>query len=117
WDGWIAQGPDEDALSFPLEVGDGPKVVIPHRAYVLFHGSLTELGEWGVAERTPGYSRPDMPDPAFIWPADRAWCVTNDVDAHYAGIGASAAAIARILTDPDLDVVPTGRHEQIPHYR
>jgi len=42
---------------------------------------------------------------------------TIDADAHYAGIGASAAAIARILTVADLDVVPTGRHEEIPHYR
>jgi hypothetical protein len=46
-----------------------------------------------------------MPNPAFIWPADRAWCVTNDVDPHWAGIAATAAAIDDLLASPALDMV------------
>jgi hypothetical protein len=46
-----------------------------------------------------------MPDPAFIWPADRAWCVANAVDPHWAGIGADVSAIDELLADPRLDVV------------
>jgi hypothetical protein len=46
-----------------------------------------------------------MPDFAFIWPADHAWCVANDVDPHWAGIGADVSAVSELLADPRLDVV------------
>jgi len=57
-----------------------------------------------------------LPLPAFVWPADRAWCLTRDVDPHYAGIAASAAAIEELLAQPQLDVVLADPAEVPPHY-
>ncbi|HEX2893442.1 MAG TPA: hypothetical protein VHO29_05510 [Marmoricola sp.] len=43
--------------------------------------------------------------PAFVWPADQAWCPAFDVDPHWAGVGSSAAAVEALLVEPGLDVV------------
>jgi hypothetical protein len=102
--------------AFPPSVLNGPKVVIPHRAYYLFHGPLADFGDWGAAEMWPGQPRPGMPDPAYIWPDDHAWCVANDVDPHWAGIGADTAAIEHLLADPGLDVVPSDPDQEPPRY-
>lgn len=82
-----------------------PTVVVPHRAYWLFRGPLTEAGDWGAASPWPDCDAAQMPAPAFAWPADRAWCVANDVDPHWAGIGAGRRAIEALIADPQLDVV------------
>lgn len=74
----------------------GPMVEVPNRSYFLFRGNVSELGEWSSSED---------PSPAFIWPADQVWCVANDVDPHWAGIGASTEAIEQLMADPRLDVV------------
>jgi hypothetical protein len=105
WDGW--------GLTVEPE---GPKVVVPGRAYFLFRGSLSAFGDWDAADLSGGLPRTDLPDPAFIWPADHAWCVANDVDPHYAGIGATAAAIDQLVAHPGLDVVPADPHLEPPHY-
>ena len=114
--GTVRQGPGI-APAFPPWVLNGPKVVAPNRAYFLFHGTLSDFGDWGAAEMWPGQPRLDMPDPAFIWPADHAWCVANDVDPHWAGIGADLSAIGELLADPRLDVVPADPREEQPWYR
>ncbi|MCR8897678.1 hypothetical protein NWF34_12060 [Gordonia sp. GONU] len=49
----------------------------------------------------------------MTWPADRAWCV---VDPHFATIGASAAAIADILTDSSIDTVDDDPRVDPPRY-
>ena len=135
WDGWGAAiyggdgarildlrtgttrpGP-QIAPAFPHSVLHGPKVVVPNRAYFLFHGKISELGDWDAAENWPGQPRSDMPDPAFIWPADHAWCIANDVDPHWIGIGADTPAIDRLLAHPFLDVVPADPRQEQPRYR
>jgi hypothetical protein len=83
-----------------------PKVVVPHRAYWLFRGPLGDVGTWDTAQGWPGRRRLDAAGPAFVWPADHAWCVAQDVDPHWAGIGGTRGLIARLITDPRLDVVP-----------
>ena len=81
-----------------------PKVVVPNRAYFLFRGAPSDLS--------------DLPDPAaFIWPADRAWCIAHDVDPHWAGIGADTAAIDQLVSDARLDVVPAEPGAPQPFYR
>ncbi|MFI5497233.1 hypothetical protein [Actinoplanes sp. NPDC051859] len=82
--------------------GDGPKVVLPERAYWLFRGPATTP----VAE-----------EPAFVWPADRAWCFAFDVDPHWAGISGPIDLIDRLVADPRLDVVRADPDEPQPHYR
>lgn len=120
WDGWGTDIEGDEspqiAPAFPPSVLNGPKVVIPDRAYYLFRGSLLEFGDWGAADMRPGQPRLDMPDPAFIWPADHAWCIANDVDPHYAGIGASSTAIDHLLADPSLDVVSADPKIEPPEY-
>ena len=105
------------APAFPPSVLSGPKVVVPNRAYFLFRGALSEFGDWGAAELWPGQPRQDIPNPAFIWPADHAWCLADDVDPHWAGIGADARAIDDLLADPRLDVVRADPHANQPCYR
>lgn len=135
WDGWgsdieggdgarsldcqtgaVSRGP-LIAPAFPPSVLHGPKVVVPNRAYFLFRGSASDLGDWGAADAWPGQRRLHMPDPAFIWPADQAWCVANDVDPHWAGIGADVSAIDQLLADSRLDVVLADPSQDQPYYR
>jgi hypothetical protein len=90
----------------------GPLVTLPHRRYVLFSGRLSDYTEGG-AERFDDSG----PVPAFVWPADRRWCFTSDVDPHWAEIGAEEVAVERLLSTKGLDVVraiPNGSH---PAYR
>ncbi len=92
------------APASPSSESDLPKVVVPNRAYFLFRGAPSDLG--------------DLPDPAaFIWPADRSWCVAHDVDPHWAGIGADTAAIDELVSVPRLDVVRTDPGAPQPFYR
>jgi hypothetical protein len=84
----------EGYSTLPPEVAGGPLVELPYRRYALLRGPLDGIDAW--AEITP---------PAFVWPADRAWCFASDVDPHWAGIGAGRAAIEALLDDPGLDVV------------
>lgn len=61
--------------------------------------------------------RDDMPNPAFIWPADRAWFLANDVDPHWAGIGGSPRAINDLLDAAGLDIVLADPTTPQPAYR
>ena len=114
--GTVRRGP-RIAPAFPPSLLHGPKVVIPNRAYYLFRGPLSDFGDWGAAEEWPGQPRLHMPNPAFVWPADHAWCIANDVDPHWAGIGADLLAIDQLLADPRLDVVAADPHQDQPAYR
>lgn len=42
---------------------------------------------------------------AFTRTPDRAWCIAAEVDPTWAGVGATAPAIARLLETPGLDCV------------
>jgi hypothetical protein len=94
-----------------------PMVVVPNRAYYLFRGTVSELGDRGPADGWPGQPGTGIADPAFVWPADHAWCIANDVDPHWAGIGADTAAIDQLVADPRLDVVPADPRADQPRYR
>jgi hypothetical protein len=54
--------------------------------------------------------------PAFVWPADHAWCFASDVDPHWAGIGADRAVVDRLVADRNLDVVHADPEERQPTY-
>jgi hypothetical protein len=114
--GTVAPGPPM-APAFPPSVLLGPKVVVPHREYFLFRGPVSEVNDWGAAELWPGRPRPDLPNPAFAWPADRAWCVAKDVDPHWAGVGADADAIEALVDDPRFDAVRADPRADQPTYR
>lgn len=108
-----------DGLGGPPLASDAPAVVVgpadrvPCRSYRLFRGPLADLLD--TAQDWPGSYLVDGL-PAFVWPADRAWCVARDVDPHWAGIAGSGHLVSRLVTDPRLDVVPTDPTEQQPAY-
>jgi hypothetical protein len=103
--------------TFRPSVSRESMVVVPNRAYFLYRGSVTDLGASGSSPAWPGQLGAGRADPAFIWPADRTWCVANDVDPHWAGIGAAAPAIDQLIADPRLDVVRADPRGRQPHYR
>lgn len=97
-----------------LPVGPGPHVMVdlPHRRYLLLEGSLDALHSW---ETDLGLGGPLVP-PALVWPADHEWIFVSDVDAHWAGIGASQEAMTELLNSPLLDIVPADQQAQQPYY-
>jgi hypothetical protein len=113
WEGWpTTRGESVGSIL------SGPKVAVPGtspfaRAYFLFQGPLSENGEWGIPIEP---SAPYACEPAFIWPADHAWCVANDVDPHWAGIGGQRPLIDALLKDASLDVVDADPEATQPAY-
>jgi len=109
WDGW-----GEDA--FPEPVLRTPRLVIPNREYYLCQLPLADFVS-GVTENAwqKKMNRP-MPLPSFIWPSDHSWCITKDVDAHWAGVGGHEGLIEQLMTEPSLDVVPVETHQKLPFY-
>ena len=90
----------------------GPVLELPHRRYVLLTGVLGDLAGWGdlfdAAEIRSA--------PAFVWPADHAWCFASDVDPHWAGIGADREVVDRLVADSNLDVVLADPEQRQPTY-
>lgn len=104
WDGWG---------EWPPSMPDGPNVVLPARAYFLFRGGLSEFAD---ATMPAPFGAGSVPVPAFIWPADHAWCLADDVDPHFAGIGADASTISALAAHPGLDVVPADPDAEQPYF-
>lgn len=65
WDGW-----GQDVIGDDL-----PMVKIPNRDYWLFRGALSDLGDWGSDVKMESYET--VQNPAFMWPADRAWWIAS----------------------------------------
>lgn len=105
WDGY-------SDVTFPPQVTEASLVVLPHRRYALFRGPLAGIDAFAGELGSGGPIAP----PAFVWPADRRWCFASDVDPHWAGIGATAAAVDALVSDASLDVVPARPGESQPSY-
>ncbi|GFZ94123.1 hypothetical protein [Nesterenkonia alkaliphila] len=105
WDGW-----GDDAWT-RKHAESLTKVSLPtgEREYHLGRAPLTEL----ITELSPEHVKEATPLPGFVWPADRSWCLTSDVDPHWAGIAASDRALQALVETPDLDVVWT--HPEAEH--
>lgn len=109
WEGWGEH-------AFPAEVWAAPRLSLPHRDYIVLRGTAADLvGGSGSWPDPPHRSVPGRQ--AFVWPADHAWCVTADVDPHFACIGAGRDAIAELVTSTDLDIVPIEPGSVVPYYR
>ncbi|MET4046302.1 MULTISPECIES: hypothetical protein [unclassified Rhodococcus (in: high G+C Gram-positive bacteria)] len=93
WDGWDS-----------ITIGPPPNFKIHNRDYWLIRGTLADYEHWNSANPAL-WAYGDTPDPAFIFPADHAWCITNDVDPHFATIAATAEAIDEILGNDQIDTV------------
>ncbi|WP_201787283.1 hypothetical protein [Actinoplanes sp. TFC3] len=86
-------------------------VDLQYRRYVLFTGTLGDLAGWSDLFTSEVHSAP-----AFVWPADHAWCFASDVDPHWAGIGADREVVDRLTADKNLDVAPANPAERQPTY-
>jgi len=74
---------------------------LPNRRYLVHVGPLSDLPSW----RWEG--------PNLWWPDDRAWFVASEIDLVATYVGGSAAAIAELLHDPLLEVVPSSVTDRI----
>jgi hypothetical protein len=116
WDGWDWSWRGREAdVHIGVTVTD--ELELAARSYFLLQGTLSDFDGWETELGTLSRPLEWVPPPAFVWPADRAWCVANDVDPHYAGIGASTAAIDELLETAGVDVVRADPAEEQPAYR
>jgi len=89
----------------------GNMVGLRYRRYVVLTGTLDDLTGWSDLFDSEVHSAP-----AFVWPADHAWCFAGDVDPHGAGIGAGREVVDRLVANRNLDVVPADPEERQPAY-
>jgi len=102
WTGWPYQ---------PRLAGTRTVLFTPIRECVMARGTLRDLEMWATARDTER----DFP-PSLVWPADHSWCVAFDVDAHFAGVGASTNVIEHLIKS-ERRAVPANRAEIPPMYR
>lgn len=93
----------------PPAIFRGRLVGVPARQYLMAQGTASDLDAWESLFEYGG------PVPAFVWPADHAWCFASDVDPHWAGIGGSGPAIEALVNSP-LDVVEARPADKQPCY-
>lgn len=101
WDGW----PYEPRLP-----RSGRFDVHGMRTCALASGTIGDWVDWSGSSPERGYP------PAFVWPADRAWCLAYDVDSHFLGVGGSEEAVARVLAESSRTAVPATRDDLPPMY-
>lgn len=89
---------------------------VPGRDFYLYSGCPAGDGSWDMDAHHPAQGQSWMPVPAFIWPADHSWCIANDVDPHWAGLGADSEAVAALGADNRLDVVRADPAQPQPFY-
>lgn len=105
WDGWLS-------ATSGLDV---PRWSLPNREFVLLRGGSADFQAWRLPQWSDEY-RDELPIAAYVWPADHAWCVTGDVDPHFATIAGSAAAIDALMGTDGLDVVRDDPDTDPPFY-
>lgn len=69
WEGWVSGDPAPAA----------PRVLIPHRAMLLFAGPVEALRD-APALAWYGSAVGVAQDPHLVWPMDQAWCLACEVD-------------------------------------
>lgn len=77
----------------PMGAGErrrGPRVALPHREYVLYHGDLESALAFVESERQT---------PNLWWPADRTWCVATEIYGWWTYIGGPEDLVREVLTD------------------
>lgn len=97
-----------------VEKWPAPHICIPqHRRdweYGLYSGSLTDVleqRELGCVAEPLGWSGGPLTfSPNFLWPLDRAWLLSTDVDFDSTVVGGSESLIADICAQSVLEAVP-----------
>ena len=94
--GWIPRGPVA-------------KLEVENRAYLLFQGRLSGVGEIGYW--MGGYFRQQAPH--LIWPTERSWFVAGDTDLDSTYLGGSSELIRELLADTRLEAWPISATDPI----
>ncbi|KRD44068.1 hypothetical protein ASE38_07805 [Cellulomonas sp. Root930] len=106
---WIGEPPALGPAPPDLapEVLHGPKLELPHRAYVLFRGRPSDLEALadGRARADVDPFRPGWRTPNLLWPDDRSWCLATEVDLDSTVVGGSRELVDDLLAASDLEVV------------
>ena len=74
------------------------------RDYYLFRGRLDPA----LAGKHFAYQ-----SPTIWWPADRAWCISTDIDGMDTWVGGSAELISRITSHPALEALPVNIDDRV----
>lgn len=100
------------------EISEGPRLELPHRAYVLFGAPPSAFTDPGWIVDAPWRDRPaeahglpiSAQSPGLIWPHDRAWAMVTEVDYDTTIVAGSVELIAAICADPALEAleIPSG---------
>lgn len=121
WDGYGESMIPEPVLKTPHvvitddEASRDPSVS-PARGYYLVRVSLPDFVSGAVEHSWQAATGLPMQAPAFIWPANQSWCITSDVDPHWAGIGAEQDLIDSLVIEQRLDVVLVEKNQKLPFY-
>lgn len=78
-------------------------VTLPERVYAVFMGPIEAATEVGWTSSNGRFMRES---PSLLWPADRAWFVSTDVDQDSTFFGGSRSLVDALEADPRLEVWP-----------
>jgi hypothetical protein len=79
------------------------RLPLQERIHFVFSGPLGAAAELGWTNTNGSFVREA---PSLIWPADRAWFVSSDVDQDSTFVGGSSALLAALQADPRLEAWP-----------
>jgi hypothetical protein len=94
WEGFGWEGPSDPV---PPEVREGPRVRLPHRDYLIYHGGPRDAFAFVADQRQT---------PNLWWPADHSWSVATEIDLAWTYVGGSRDLIEALVADPRIEAVP-----------
>jgi hypothetical protein len=100
-----AAAPRRDPVPGPVR--EGPRVQLPHRSYLLFHGPAEAALTLPALAGTLGQC------PNLWWPADRAWCVASEIDLPWTYVGGPRGLIDAILADDSIEALPASPEDRV----
>jgi hypothetical protein len=96
------------------EISKGPRLSLPNRDHVLFHGGVAELADPAWVMRAPwrdpslesqGFA-PRAESPSLVWPDDHSWVLVTEVDYDSTIVGGTPGVIRALCGDPRLEALP-----------
>jgi hypothetical protein len=100
----VVEEPRTDPL--PAAVRDGPRVSLPNREYLLYRGPVEDVT---ATADLYGFGQ----CASLWWPADRAWCVSSDVDLPWTYVGGPHGLIDAILGDERIEALPASPDDPV----
>jgi hypothetical protein len=97
--------PPRDPVPGPVRAG--PRVLLPHREYLLYRGPAEDV----VAPATLRGTRGQCAN--LWWPADHSWCVATEIDLPWTYVGGQPGLIDAILADDRIEAQPAAPDDQV----